>query len=270
MKNERIRMVDVVVCIKQVPEKDVKMNWEKGTIVRGNAKNILNPDDYHAIELGLKIIEKYGGNILAITLGPPQSKEILREAYALGVNRCVLVSDPKFAGSDTLITSKILYRAIKKVEPNFDIVITGRKSIDGDTGNVSYQLAEFFDIPHFTQIHKIDLEEKCAIVERIFGHEYQKVNANMPIIIAADRHTNSVRFPSLKKIKHSYAKEIQLIKMEDIGGSEEEYGLKGSPTITLEGKLFQHKRKKHIFQGNLEEKVDKLINKLKKYNMLGN
>ncbi len=258
----------IIVCIKQVPEKNVKMDWKHGRLIREDSSNTLNPDDYHALELALQLRDRYGGEITAVTLGPPQAKDILREAYSFGVDNCVLITDPIFAGADTYATSKTLHRAIKKIG-NFDIIVTGMKSSDGDTGHVSYQLSEFFKIPHITQIHTIEIEGKNAIIERIYGHEFQKVSVSLPIIIASSRTTNRVRYPKLKDIKYSFDKDIKTLTFRELGGIQEEYGQMGSPTITLEGELFHHKRKNEVFEGSIDEKVESLVSKLKKYNMLG-
>jgi len=265
-------MVNIVCCIKQVPNTDnVKFDWSKGSLIRTNIENILNPDDIHAIELALQIKEAAGGKITVITMGPLQAEEVLREAYSYGADRCVLISDPAFAGSDTLVTSKILHRAIKKLETKsdkVDIIVTGFETLDGNTSQVSYQLSEFLLYPHFTKVHKIDIQGRIAIIERLYGHEYQKVKVNLPILIAATRENNKVRYPTLLGIKTCFEKKIEILTMKDIGGTEDEYGLKGSPTITLKGEITEHKRKREVFEGSIDEKIDKLIAKLKKYELV--
>ena len=266
--SERKRDLNIIVCIKQVPSTDkVNFNWKTGSLIRDNIENILNPDDRNAIELALEIKEKYGGKVIAITLGPPQAEEVLREAYAMSVDHCILITDKNFAGSDSLVTSKILTRAINKIG-KFDIIITGFQSIDGSTNNVSYQIAELLKIPHFTQIDEIKIENNSVLVSRLYGHEYQKVKSNLPILIATKRESNIVRYLKLINIKKSFEKEIEVWNMDDIGGTENEYGFKGSPTITLKGELITQKRKKQEFQGTIEEKANALILKLKKYGFL--
>ncbi|MCP4760781.1 MAG: electron transfer flavoprotein subunit beta/FixA family protein [archaeon] len=262
-------MLNIIVCIKQVPNTDkVNFDWKKGALIRNIDDNIMNPDDYHAIELALQLKEEYQGKISIITMGPPQAEDVLKEAYSLGdVDECILVTDPRFAGSDTHVTTKILNRTIKKIG-DFDIIITGFETIDGNTSQVSYQLAEIFDIPHITQSHNVSIENNNAIIERLFGHEYQKVKVKLPILIAVKRGSNTVRHPKLVNIKKSIQKEIKILKMEDIGGNEEEYGIMGSPTITIEGEIISHKRKKQEFEGTPDEKIDQLILKLKKYGFL--
>jgi electron transfer flavoprotein alpha/beta subunit len=261
-------MLNIIVCIKQTPNTDrIKFDWKKGSIIRPIAENIMNPDDQHALELALQIRSKYEANITAITLGPKQAEEILREAYSLGVDHGILISDERFAGSDTLITSKILYKAIQK-SGNYDIIITGFETIDGNTSQVSYQLSELLDIPHLTQIHEIDIKENIATINRLFGHEYQKIQVSLPILIATKRTSNQVRYPRLKDIKHSFEKEIEILTMDDLEMKEQDIGHQGSPSITIEGEVFSHKRKQVKFEGTIDEKIDQLIHKLKKYEIL--
>jgi len=129
-------------------------------------------------------------------------------------------------------------------------------------------LSEFLLYPHFTKVHKIDIQGRIAIIERLYGHEYQKVKVNLPILIAATRENNKVRYPTLLGIKTCFEKKIEILTMKDIGGTEDEYGLKGSPTITLKGEITEHKRKREVFEGSIDEKIDKLIAKLKKYELV--
>lgn len=262
-------MLRIVVCIKQVPITDrVSFDWKNGgVLIRENAESVMNPDDLHAIELALQLKEQHGGEVVAICLGPPQAEEILREALAFGVDRCVLITDDKFRGSDTYATTKILHNSIKKLG-KFDIIITGFKTIDGGTAQVSYQLAERFKIPHITKIHKIEIIDKTATIERLFGHEYQKVKADLPILLAINSDTNKVRHMRLYNIKDCIEKEIVKWKIDDITGTESEYGLKGSTLITLKGEIVSHKRKHQIFTGTIDDKIDKLISKLKKYGVI--
>jgi electron transfer flavoprotein beta subunit len=262
-------MLRIVVCVKQVPITDkVSFDWKRGgVLIRENLECIMNPDDIHAIELALQLKEQYGGEIVAISMGPPQAEEVLREALALGVDRGILITDDKFKGSDTLSTTKILHNSIIKLG-KCDIIITGFKTIDGSTAQVSYQLSELFKIPHITQIHKIEIKDKTAIVERLFGHEYQTIKVDLPIILAVNSDTNKVRHVKLFDIKNCINTEIVKWKLDDLEGKESEFGLKGSTLITLKGEIISHKRKQQIFTGTIDDKVDKLISKLKKYGVI--
>ena len=150
-------MLSLVVCVKQVPDThNATFDASTGSIDRTSAPAVMNPDDAHAVETALSIRDAYGGRITALSMGPPQSAEVLRDALALGVDDCVLLSDPRLAGSDSLATSRALSRAIRRI--GFDIVVTGREAIDGNTGHVGYQISEFLGAPLITQIHRDGFE----------------------------------------------------------------------------------------------------------------
>ncbi|MCP4137869.1 MAG: electron transfer flavoprotein subunit beta/FixA family protein [bacterium] len=261
-------MLKIIVCVKQVPDTSkVKINPKNGTLIRESIENIMNPDDRHAMETALCLKERYGGTITAITMGPPQAEDVLREAFAMGADDALLITDKRFAGSDSLVTSNILSKVIKK-SGKFDIIVTGVEAIDGNTSNVGFQLSEFLGIPLITQIHKIEIQNSSALIERLYGHEYQQIKIDLPILLAVNKDINKVRFSSLQGLNFCFDKEIKRITMDDIGGTEDEYGLKGSPTIVLEYDSFVHKREQEIIEGTLNEKVDGLIHKLKKHNIL--
>ncbi|HOT44790.1 MAG TPA: electron transfer flavoprotein subunit beta/FixA family protein [Spirochaetota bacterium] len=261
-------MLSILVCIKQVPDTQKALFDSKtGVIDRNSADNIMNPDDLHAIEMALAIKDGYGATITALTMGPPQAADVLGEAYAMGVDRGVLISDPRFAGSDSLVTSKTLYRAIAKLGA-FDIVMTGCEAIDGNTGHVGYQLSEFLHMPLLTQIHKFRVSSGQAVIERLYGHEYQKIRVGLPVLITVGKTANRVRTPRLADIKTSADREITVLTMDDIGGDAREYGAAGSPTVVIETELFSHRRERVVFTGTVDEKVDHLIHRLKKQNIL--
>lgn len=261
-------MLKIMVCIKQVPDtENAAFDPKTGTIDRSGTENIVNPDDLHAIEMALVMKDEIGAHITALTMGPPHAADVLSEAYAMGVDRCVLLSDPRFAGSDSLVTARALSRAIQS-RGAFDIVITGFEAIDGNTSHVGYQLSEFLGIPLVTQIHRFQVESGHALIERQYGHEYQKIRAALPLLLAVGKNTNRVRIPRLADIRGCADRNIITMTMEDIGGSPDEYGLAGSPTVVLETEIFSHKRGREILNGSLTDKVDLLIHKLKKHDIL--
>ncbi len=263
-----VKIIKIIVCIKQVPNTDkVKFDWGKGMLKRVGVQNIMNPDDLHAIEFALDIKERYGAQITAITMGPPQAEAVLRQAYALGADHGVLISDPAFASSDSLVTAKILKKTIQYLD-HFHLILTGFQSIDGNTSHISYQLAESLGVPHLTNIHKIDIRDTEVIADRLYGHEVQKVKGSLPLLIAVKKESNAVRYPNLAKIKECYSLPIQTITIDDLGGHPEDYGSLSSPTKTIEGEMVVHRRKKEIFQGTEEEKIEQLVQKLKKYQIL--
>lgn len=261
-------MLSIIVCIKQVPDtQKASFDPKTGIIDRNGVDNIMNPDDLHALEMALSIKDTYGAHITAITMGPPQAADVLSEAYALGVDLCVIITDPRFAGSDSLITSKVLSRAITGLG-SFDIIITGCEAIDGNTAHVGYQLSEFLRIPLMTQIHNFQIDSGHAIIERLYGHEYQNIRVRLPLLLAISKNTNRVRIPRLCDLKTCTDRAIRMMSMDDIGGSEQEYGAAGSPTVVIDTEIFSHQREREVFSGDCNEKADMLIHKLKVHNIL--
>ena len=120
----------IIVTVKQVPDTaEVRIDPKTNSLVREGVPSILNPEDRNAVETALALKEKYGGVVAALTMGPPQAEDVLEEVIAMGVDEGILLSDKAFAGSDTLITSFILSRAVMKIG-KFDLIICGRQAID--------------------------------------------------------------------------------------------------------------------------------------------
>ena len=156
----------IVVCIKQVPDtNEVKINQETGTLIRDGVKSIMNPDDKNALESALQLKDKYGASVSVLSMGPPQAKEILREALSMGADEVFLISDRKFGGSDTWATATIIASAIEKIG-DYDIILCGRQAIDGDTAQVGPEIAEFLDIAQITYVKEIELDGDVLKVKR--------------------------------------------------------------------------------------------------------
>lgn len=140
--------MNIAVCIKQVPDvPSIRVDRKRMTIVREGIENIINPLDSVALEAALSLREKEGGRITVLSMGPSQSEEALREALAAGADEAILLTDPAFAGADTLATSHVLARAISRLKPFPDLVLCGKQTIDSDTGHVGPQIAEELNLP---------------------------------------------------------------------------------------------------------------------------
>ena len=127
--------MNIIVCIKQVPDTtEIKLDPVKGTLIREGVPSIMNPDDKGGLELALRLKDQHGATVTVVTMGPPQSEAILREAFAMGADKAILLSDRKFGGADTWATSYTLSAALRKLD--YDLIITGRQAIDGDTAQV--------------------------------------------------------------------------------------------------------------------------------------
>jgi len=191
-----------VVLIKQVP--DTKritgeaMN-EDGTVNRMALPAIFNPEDLNALETALQIKEKYGGKVTVITMGLPAAGNVLRDSLCRGADNAILITDRRCAASDTLATSYILSCAVKKLD--YDIVLCGRQAIDGDTAQVGPQLAEKLGITQITYIEKlIELSNNTITAQRNIGNGWQKVKADIPVLLTVTGDANEPRVTAAKKM----------------------------------------------------------------------
>ncbi len=221
----------IVACIKQVPDiSEVKIDPKTHTLKREGIPSIINPFDENAVEEGLRIKEKYLGELVVITMGPPQAEEALRRCLAMGADEAILVSDKAFAGSDTLATAYTLSLVIKQLKPN--LVICGKQAIDGDTAQVGPELAEQLGIPQITYVKKIDIDsrENKIIAHRETDNGYEIVQCKLPVLITVLKIINEPRYPSIRGILMAKRKKIKVIKAADLKADISKLGADGSPT----------------------------------------
>ena len=260
----------IFVCIKQVPGvSEVRIDPQTNSLVREGIPSITNPFDKNAIELALIIKKNHDAEVIAISMGPPQAEEVLREALAMGVDQAFLLSDRAFAGADTLATSYTLALAIKKLlkgskdKTNY-LVIVGAQAIDGDTGQVGPELAEELNIPQITYVQKFELKEGKILVERIFRtEEIVIIETRMPALISVLKEINTPRNPTMSGVVNAYKKEIKVLNAEELKPDIRKVGRHGSKTEVW--KIFVPERKgdQIIFKGTNEEVVKELCKKLK-------
>lgn len=258
----------IVVCIKQVPDTaEVRINPETNTLIREGVPSIINPYDLHALEAGLQIRESAGGTVTALTMGPPQAEDALREALSLGTDHAVLLTDRAFSGADTWATAFALSKAIEYL--GADIIVCGKQAIDGDTAQVGPEIATFLDIPHIAYIRKIDsVGEKSIVVQRLMDDGYDVMEASLPILLTVVKELNVPRMPSLKNKIAAKKAEIQRLTASDIRAGENDIGLKGSPTQVRNIFAPETKRDRKMIEGTTEEKVATLLEELKKLKCL--
>jgi len=220
----------IVVCIKQVPDTtEIKLDPATGTMIRDGVPSIMNPDDKGGLEMALQLKDKYGAEVTVITMGPPQADDILREAFAMGADRAIHLNDRKFAGADTLATSNAIAGALRVLD--FDLVITGRQAIDGDTAQVGPQISEHLDIPVISYAKDIKVEGDSVIVERQYDDRYHVLKAKMPCLVTALSELNEPRYMTPGGIFDAYDKEVTVWGRADLKDVDDsDLGLKGSPT----------------------------------------
>jgi electron transfer flavoprotein beta subunit len=256
--------VNSAVLVKQVPDThnitgDVMT--EAGTMNRNALPAIFNPEDLNALEMALEIRDRFGGTVTVITMGPPKASGVLREALFRGADRVILLTDRKFAGADTLATSYTLQCAIEKAGP-FDLVFCGRQAIDGDTAQVGPQLAEKLGIPQITYAETVvEVTDHHIVAERALDSGSEIVRCKMPALLTVVGSANTPRPASVRlRIQRKLAAatteyaairerwpefasdeelasfladrnlKIDIWTAADIGASEEQVGLAGSPT----------------------------------------
>lgn len=263
----------IIVCIKQVPDtNEVKINQETGTLIRDGVKSIMNPDDKNALESALQLKDKYGASVAVLSMGPPQAKEILREALSMGADEVFLISDRKFGGSDTWATATIIASAIEKIG-NYDIILCGRQAIDGDTAQVGPEMAEFLDIAQITYVKEIELDNDVLKVKRFTENGDYTYEVKTPVLLTAIKELNTPRYPTVRGIIENYGDDseskINVIGFEDLKVDESQIGLKGSPTNVYKSFVPVKNKSSEIIDGQtVKEITDKLIMKLSEVNLV--
>ncbi|MEM3285544.1 MAG: electron transfer flavoprotein subunit beta/FixA family protein [Fervidicoccaceae archaeon] len=264
-----MRPLQIVVLMKPVPDMDkVKFDVEKGTIVRESSELQINPFDLHAIEAAVQIKEKVGGQVTVISMAPLHAQDALREALSRGCDRAILLSDRRFAGADTLATAYALASAIKKLG-TFDLIISGEKSVDGDTAQVPPEVAEFLGIPHASYVSKIlEVEEKKIRVITEQESPYE-IELFFPTLLQVTKEAAKPRVPLLKDKLRAKKANIEIWNADylfDVADIKQ-FGFSGSPTIVSKIIVPKPKtRNKQVL--NPEEGIQKIIEILKKEGML--
>jgi electron transfer flavoprotein beta subunit len=259
----------IIVLVKQVPDtSEVKINRETNTLIRDGVPSIINPYDRYAIEEALRLREKHGGKVTAVTMGPPQAAEALKEAVSLGADDVVLLSDRAFAGADTWATSYALSQGIRKIG-DFDLVIAGKQAIDGDTAQVGPETADMLGIPFVAYIRKIErVEGKKMVAERLMDEGYDVVETSLPALITVVKEINEPRVPSLKGKMKAKSLKVTAWTAADIGSDENKIGLRGSPTQVVRIFPPTPRGQREILSGNVEEQVASLAKKLKEQSLI--
>ncbi|RVU54636.1 electron transfer flavoprotein subunit beta/FixA family protein [Anaerosphaera multitolerans] len=223
----------IVVCIKQVPDtNEVRLDPVTNTLIREGVPSIINPDDKAGLEAALQLKDKDPENvtITVLTMGPPQADLALREALAMGADEAILVTDRAFGGADTWATSCTITGALEHLD--YDLIITGRQAIDGDTAQVGPQIAEHLGIPQITYAEEIKVEGDKVIVKRQYEDRYHIIEAKMPCVITAITELAAPRYMSVGGVFDAYQKEVKVWGLDDIKDKLDlaNIGLKGSPT----------------------------------------
>ncbi|MCL6579809.1 MAG: electron transfer flavoprotein subunit beta/FixA family protein [Candidatus Bathyarchaeota archaeon] len=252
-------MLKIIVCLKQALDvTQLKTDPTTRQIITVNAPKKISDFDKNALEEAVRIKEKYGAEVIVVTVGTEDAKTSLREALAIGADKAYLLCDENFQNSDTLATAYILSEFIKKVG-NYDLIFCGEASIDSYSAQVGPRVAEKLNIVPLTYVRKVELEGDTVKVERKLEDCLEVVKAKMPVLITVVREINTPRIPSLMAIMKASKKELTILKAIELQIEKGKVGETGSSIQILEVLAPKIERKRVKIQGeNAQEIGEKL------------
>lgn len=211
-------MLKLVCCIKQVP-RVTELPWDPrtGTLKRALADGMINPACRHALEAALILKNQHKAEITVITMGPAASEEVLREAMAMGADHGILISDPRMAGADTLVTSRILAESIRTTRPDFDLILCGCHTSDSETAQVGPQIMEELDIPGVSYADEINLLDGRVQVKRVSDNFVETYALKPPALVTVSTQHYNPRYVSLAGLENAFEKfSIRRLGLEDL------------------------------------------------------
>jgi len=258
-----------IVCIKQVPDpKTVRFDEKKGTLIREGVKSTINPYDLNALEEALSLKDKLNAEVITLSMGPPQAADAIKQTIAMGADTGFLLSDRKFAGSDTLATTYILSNAIKKLN-SFDIIFCGKQTVDGDTAQVGPGIAARLGIPSITFVKKIEVADNgFFVLHREMENHIYIVKLKPPFLVTVSDSANTPRLETLRGKMKANKASITTWDNNFLEGNEEMIGLEGSPTRVAETSVPPQKAQKLMLEGDEKSHVEFIINFLREKALL--
>ncbi len=255
--------MNIVVCIKQVPDTtEVRLDPKTNTLIRDGVPSIINPDDKAGLEAAIRLKDEMGAHVTVVSMGPPQADLALREALAMGADEAILVTDRAFGGADTWATSTTIAAALNNLQ--YDLIITGRQAIDGDTAQVGPQIAEHLNLPNISYAEEIKIEDDYIIVKRQYEDRYHTIKAKLPILITALAELNQPRYMTPGGIFSAFReKEVKVWTLKDLTVDLDEIGLKGSPTKVKKSFTKGAKSAGKVFSLEPQESAELILDKMK-------
>jgi len=253
----------ILVCMKQVPAgTKVDIDPETGAMKRLSGETRTNPYDLFALEAALQLREKVGGSVTVLTMGPPQAEEMMRDAYTMGADDAVILSDRKFAGADVLATSYALSQGITAIG-DIDLIICGKQTTDGDTAQVGPAIAEHLGIPHAAWVSEIvDADSESIQVKQDLVSVSQTSKIPYPCLITVDKDMCVPRLPSYLLQKQSKDRPVKMTFEDMADQNLSKYGLVGSPTAVEKMFAPPEVEKQVYFDGDAKEKTKQLFDVL--------
>ena len=255
--------MNIAVCIKQVPDTtEVKLDPKTGTLIREGVPSIINPDDKAGLEAALRIKDENGSHVTVISMGPPQADLALREALAMGADEAILLTDRAFGGADTWATSSTIASALRKLK--FDLIITGRQAIDGDTAQVGPQIAEHLNLPNISYAEELKTDGEYITVKKQYEDRYDIIRAKLPVLITALAELNKPRYMTPGGIFDAYrVRKVKVWTLQDIDVNPEDIGLKGSPTKVKKSFTKGVKQAGKVYNLDALEAAELIVDKMK-------
>lgn len=257
--------MDILVCIKQVPASSkVEVDPDTGILKRDGADAKMNPYDLYALETAFRIKEEMGGSVAVLSMGPPQAKAVIYEAFSMGADTGALLSDRRFGGADVLATSYTLSQGIRKMG-DFDLILCGKQTTDGDTAQVGSEISEYLDIPSIANVVKIrTLTNESITVEMDLPNVRQVSEVSFPCLLTVEKDIYQPRLPSYVKKKATEHWDITVYSLDDMADTDEShYGLNGSPTQVKRIFPPESNTEQVVWQGSGETLADQLSEKLR-------
>lgn len=258
-------MLNIAVLVKQVPRTDkIKIDKEKGTLIRKGVESILNPYCEYALDMAVPLKNSCDTEITAFTMGPPQSEAVLERALALGADNAVLLSDRAFAGADCWATAYTLKQGVETFKDKCDIIFCGVQAIDGDTAQVPAEIAQMMGIPIIPYAYEIKVDEKKGQVSANCEIDDMNVimTAKMPVLITVKKGSNNRRMPSIPNVKKAFNAKIELIDAEMSKCDPKMIGLSGSPTRVVKIEPAIKEGNCEFFdENNISDGINKILEK---------
>lgn len=266
-----VQEMEIAVCIKQVPDAPtIRIDEHRMTVIRDGVESMINPLDRVALEAALCLKAGGGAGVHVLTMGPEQSEAVLREALALGADRATLLSDPAFAGADTLATSQVLARAISRLVPSPDLILCGTHTVDSDTGHVGPQLAEALGIPQVCGAHGIEWKDREFLVERLSDGFRETFRILPPVLLTLTSRYGSPRELGLAALEAAFSPGTKILREDclSLGLNPQEVGFGGSATRVRALRQPTSRRRGEVIRGTPREVAEALIARLASLNVL--
>lgn len=258
--------MNILVCIKQVPGTNkVEVDPVTGVLKRNGIESKMNPYDLYAIETALRLRAERGGSVSVISMGPPQAEAVIREAFAMGADAGALISDRRFGGADVLATSYTISQGIRKFG-QFDLILCGKQTTDGDTAQVGPEVSEWLGIPCVSNVLKIvEVDDTAITVQMDLPEDVEISRVQFPCLLTVEKDIFQPRLPSYVKKQDTRERKIQVFTLDDLGDRDEKhYGLNGSPTQVQRIFPPEVHKSRELWEGSGGELSDRLFRLMKK------